>query len=157
MSKKMTVFGAGHKIALVTIPVLAVCLFTGMHYRQFFDFGAIPLSILLGTGLGLMVAGLTINFISAFLMLRAFKHGRLCTGGTYALCRNPMYASFIFLTIPGLSLALNSWAVLPVCSVLYAATSVYADEEEQWLADRFGGEWEAYAQQTGRILPKLLM
>ena len=155
MAGRMTVFGAGHKIALVIVPVFVASILAGWRYREFFDFGGIPFPALLGTGIGLMVTGLGLNFVSAVAMMRAFVRHRLLTTGTYAFSRNPMYASFIFLTVPGLSLVLNCWAVLAVSTVMYAATAFFVGEEERWLAQRFGNEWEQYTRHVGRIFPKV--
>jgi protein-S-isoprenylcysteine O-methyltransferase Ste14 len=151
----MTVIGAGHKIALAVAPAIALCTPLAWRYREFLRFGRIPFPVLLGAGIGLITVGLSINFLSAFAMMRAFRQGRLVTTGAYGLSRNPMYASFIFLTIPGVSLALNCWALLAASAALYAATAVFVADEERWLAGRFGGEWEQYTQQVGRIIPKV--
>ncbi|MBD3346613.1 MAG: hypothetical protein GF401_16275 [Chitinivibrionales bacterium] len=155
MTRNMTLFGAGHKIAALAFPGIALSLLIGFLFRDVFRFGTIPAPVLVGSGIGLMVVGLSVNFFSAFSMMRAFKEHRLLTSGPYGLSRNPMYASFIFLTIPGLSLALNCWAVLAASVALYAATARFAKVEEEWLAARFGTEWDAYAHQVGRIFPKV--
>lgn len=154
MSSKMTVFGAGHKIALFTFPALALAFLLWWRYREFFAFVPLKAPVRLGVGIGLMAIGLVVNFVSAFTMMRAFKQQRLLTTGTYALSRNPMYASFIFITIPGLSLALNSWVLLLVSPVLYLTTSIFVSDEERWLAKHFGDQWEQYSQKVGRIFPK---
>jgi protein-S-isoprenylcysteine O-methyltransferase Ste14 len=39
---------------------------------------------------------------------------RLFTSGTYAFCRNPLYASIILLIIPGIALLSNSVCAQPV-------------------------------------------
>jgi protein-S-isoprenylcysteine O-methyltransferase Ste14 len=155
MASKMSVFGAGHKIAVATVPTVAFCAAAAWRYGESFHYGGMPVPMLLGAGVGLIVVGLTVNFVAAFSMLRAFRQQRLLTSGIYSLSRNPMYASFIFLTIPGISLALNCWVMLGTSVALYVATSHFVVEEEWWLAERFGSKWEQYAQEVGRIFPKV--
>ena len=155
MPKKMTVLGAEHKIALVSFPAIAAILLFGLTYNEMFRFGQIPPPVLLGCGIGLIVVGLTINFGSAFFMMKAFRDVRLLKTGPYGLSRNPMYASFIFLILPGLSLVLNCSIALAASLVLYAAASFFVKQEEQWLAQNFGDEWDKYTNQVGRFFPKV--
>jgi protein-S-isoprenylcysteine O-methyltransferase Ste14 len=155
MKNTMTVLGAGHRIAAMMLPFLALAIAAEWPLENTIHFSFIPYPFLLGIGIGLMVVGLTINFVYAAFMLRAFKANRLETRGPYAFSRNPMYASFIILTIPGLSLALNNWAVLLVSIILYFAVWLLIGAEERWLADRFGDAWTVYAQHVGRVFPKL--
>jgi protein-S-isoprenylcysteine O-methyltransferase Ste14 len=151
----MTIFGAGHKIAAVTFPVLAIAIAAGFFFPVIFHFGPIPYPLLVGTGLGLIVIGLSVYCTAAIMMLRAFRNGQLATRGPYALSRNPMYASFIIFTLPGMSLVLNNWVILLVSVVLYDAITRFVKEEEQWLASKFGRSWTDYAARVGRIFPRL--
>jgi protein-S-isoprenylcysteine O-methyltransferase Ste14 len=155
MTSRMTVFGAAHKIALITLPVLALTLFLGMQYRGPFRYGVVPEPVLIRCGIGLMAAGLSITFASAIPMTRAFAQKRLLTARSYGIIRNPMYASFIFFTLPDLSLALNCRAVLTTSVALYLATAIFVKYEEVWLVRQFGDVWEAYTNRVGRIIPKV--
>ena len=75
--------------------------------------------------------------------------------GRATIRRNPMYASFIALTVPGIALVLNNWTVLPASIALYAAVSYFVKDEEQWLEAQFGAQWTEYSGRTGRIFPQL--
>jgi protein-S-isoprenylcysteine O-methyltransferase Ste14 len=155
MNDSMTIFGAGRRIAAITLPILVVAIAARWLLGTTLHFPIAPYSLMLGTGIGLIAVGLALNIVSARFMLKAFGSNRLETRGPYAISRNPMYASFIFLTIPGLSLALDNWAVLAVSVVLYIAVRVSIAAEERWLAAKFGDAWYAYAKRVGRIAPKL--
>ena len=155
MKKTMTVFGAGHKIAAVTVPFLGITLAAGYLRHELFTFGALPASLLIGTGCGLIVLGLAVNFTAAVMMMRAFAAKRLQTSGPYAISRNPMYTSFLLLTLPGMALVLNNWTILGVTAAVYAATTRFVREEERWLEEQFGAEWIEYTSRVGRILPRL--
>jgi protein-S-isoprenylcysteine O-methyltransferase Ste14 len=154
MKNTMTILGAGHRIAAMMLPFLGLAIAAAWLFGDITRFPLVPYPILLGAGIGLMVVGLAINFISAAFMLRAFKGNRLETRGPYAFSRNPMYASFIMMTIPGLSFVLDNWAVLLVTVVLYAAVRLSIGVEERWLSEKFGETWTAYARQVGSIIPK---
>jgi protein-S-isoprenylcysteine O-methyltransferase Ste14 len=155
MSTDMTVFGSGRRIAMVAFPALGLTIAAGYVRPGALIFGRLPFPVLLGTGLGLIAIGLAINSLSAAIMMKAFNAGRLETRATYAISRNPMYASFVAFTIPGISLVFNNWTVLIASLVLYYAVSYFVREEEQWLAARFGDDWKAYARRVGRIFPRL--
>lgn len=155
MSARMTVFGAGHKMGLVILPVLVPTILIAVLYPDLCSFGRLAPWLRFGFGSALVAVGLTINFVSAFAMMRAFGQKRLLTNGTYGLSRNPMYTSFILFTIPGVSLLLNCWAVLAVSPAIYAATVIFVKEEEAWLAMQFGARWEDYARRVGRVFPKV--
>lgn len=155
MKNKMTILGVGHRIAVIMLPFLALAIAAKWPLGDTVHFPLVTYPILLGAGIGLMVVGLIINFVSAAIMLRAFKGNRLETRGPYAFSRNPMYASFIMLTIPGLSLALDNWVVLPVSGILYIAVRLSIGTEERWLEQTFGEAWTAYARHVGKVFPRL--
>jgi protein-S-isoprenylcysteine O-methyltransferase Ste14 len=155
MHKNMTVIGSGRLIALAVLPLLMLAIWLGMHFSGALRFGQLAVPVLLGAGIGLIVVGLSLNFASALLMLRAFNRKQLSTTGPYAVSRNPMYASFIYCTIPGLALCLNNWAILFVSVTLYLAVVIFVKSEETWLAATFGDEYQTYVRRVGRIFPKL--
>ncbi len=154
MKKTMTALGIGRKLGLVLLPFLFVTVWAGHHFAPMFAYDHITYALLLGIGIGLIVIGLLMNSFSARYTLNAFKQGRLVTGGPFAVTRNPMYASFIFLTIPGLSLSLNNWLVA-LCSIaLYAGLHLLIVDEEKWLEEKFGAEYVAYKKHVGLVFPK---
>jgi steroid 5-alpha reductase family enzyme len=84
------------------------------------------------------------------------KNKSLTTTGPYAWTRNPLYLGTLLLTF-GHSL-MSGLPVAPIlfpglCLVLYLKT---IRQEETFLAERFGEEYEAYRQRTPRLLPRLL-
>ena len=154
--KNMTILGVGEKIAFVSFPYLALTIYAGIRFPATFKFGDLPYSLLLGTGCALMVIGLVLNFASAVTMIRAFNSKKLLTTGTYAFCRNPMYASFILLTIPGLALALNSWLVMTTSLIMYMALKVFIKGEEDYLMQQFGSQFAEYKKNVGLVVPRII-
>jgi protein-S-isoprenylcysteine O-methyltransferase Ste14 len=148
MSQRMTIFGIGHKLALISFPYLLLTI--GLHYwfAPFFTIRGIPAQLMTITGGILITIGLLINFSAAFAMMRAFADHRLLTGGWYACFKNPMYASFIFFTIPGLSLLLNSWLVWTGSIFLFLSLRRFIRVEESYLKTEFGEAYREYQQKV---------
>jgi protein-S-isoprenylcysteine O-methyltransferase Ste14 len=79
----------------------------------------------------------------------------LVTTGPYLLVRHPLYLSMIVMLL-GLVIGMRSiWGVV-LTLVAFTPASIYrAVLEEQYLADKFGTEWDRYAEITWFILPKV--
>lgn len=151
--KKMTVFGVGHKIAIPVFIYLGLAIWLTFRFENWFLFSPSMNSGLWISGIVLCTVGLSMNFVSAFMMMAAYYKERLATKGFYALFKNPMYASFIFFTIPGLALLLNSWLVLTASAVLFITCKIWVKSEEKWLENKFGDEYRTYRE---KVLIKII-
>ncbi len=80
---------------------------------------------------------------------------KLVTTGPYFLVRHPLYLSMIVMLL-GLVIGMRSiWGVL-LTLIAFTPASIYrATLEERHLADKFGTEWDRYAEVTWFILPKV--
>jgi protein-S-isoprenylcysteine O-methyltransferase Ste14 len=153
-NKKMTIFGIGEKIAVVTLPWAILMIWSGYHWElSFTDSFSLPLII---TGCLLIITGLIINFTSAIQMIKAFKDKKLLTTGFWGICRNPMYGSFVFFTIPGLSLALNIWPLLSASIIIYVMIRLQVKEEEQYLSEIFGEAYVNYKNNVNLLFPRII-
>ena len=78
----------------------------------------------------------------------------LVTGGPYAWVRHPFYMTVLLLLL-SVSLITANWFIglsgVSICAFFFLRTPL----EEQKLAERFGDDYGAYIQQTGRFLPRL--
>lgn len=80
---------------------------------------------------------------------------RLVTSGPYAHVRNPLYLGNFLIGL-GISAAANWWPAYALFAVVYACIyAVVIPVEEEYLKERFGSEYEAYAAGVGRIWPRL--
>lgn len=81
-------------------------------------------------------------------------HG-LVTHGIYTHVRHPMYAA-LWLWASSQPLLLHNWLGgalgIPAFAAMYA---LRIPREEAMMHDRFGAAWDAYAERTGRLLPRL--
>ena len=156
MSKKsdeMTIFGVGPKIGRIALPFCILTIAATLYFRNLFSFVLLPYVLLLITGVLMIVFGTIVNIASANQMIKAVREGKLLTTGYYEMIRNPMYASFIYLTIPGLSLVLNSWLVLTTSVVVYIVLQKFIPSEEAILEKKFGDEYKQYKSKVPRIIP----
>jgi protein-S-isoprenylcysteine O-methyltransferase Ste14 len=79
---------------------------------------------------------------------------RLVTSGPYRYIRHPLY-TFGYLAFTGLSLAAANWFIFAMLTLACTALVERTKQEEAKLLERFGAEYEAYRQRTGRYLPRV--
>jgi protein-S-isoprenylcysteine O-methyltransferase Ste14 len=82
------------------------------------------------------------------------KAQTLVTRGPYQWVRHPMYTSFVFLWT-GFLLLSSSWFIglTGILGFIWAIV-IRTPKEEQMMINRFGDEYVAYMQRTGRYLPR---
>jgi protein-S-isoprenylcysteine O-methyltransferase Ste14 len=85
----------------------------------------------------------------------ALKQGhRLIQSGPYRFVRHPLYSGLILAAV-GIGLCVTTWSSLLGIVSLVACFERRALREDALLASEFGGEFEAYRERTGRLLPRL--
>jgi len=102
--------------------------------------------ILIGGGFWLIAAAWTRLHAAA-------QTGRLAIEGPYERVRHPQYAGFIAIMVG----FLLQWPTLPTLVMFPILVVVYrrlAIREERDVAAAFGAEWDAYAAQTPRFVPR---
>jgi len=115
-------------------------------------------------GLATWVLGIPVAIVSLVLFLlsvREFsRHGTPVRGtepvttivatGPYRFSRNPIYLSFVLLQL-GIALTANSlWILLMVIPTLLYLSFGVIDQEESYLARKFGDEYGRYRQSVRR-------
>lgn len=86
-------------------------------------------------------------------LLAAQRDGVLATSGPYARLRHPQYAGFMLIMVG----FLLQWPTIPTLVMFPVLALVYrrlARREEQEVRERFGAEWDTYAQRTPRFIPR---
>ena len=80
---------------------------------------------------------------------------KLVQGGIFAHCRNPLYVGN-YLILLGVGLASNSLLFLSI-GIPFFAVAYWAiiAAEENFLRNKFGGEFEDYCARVNRLLPNL--
>lgn len=80
-------------------------------------------------------------------------NNNLCTTGTYAIVRNPLYSA-IAMVLSGIGLLLYNWwfLLLPVFCWLDITLMMKATEEK-WLSEMYGEEYTEYCKKVNRCIP----
>jgi protein-S-isoprenylcysteine O-methyltransferase Ste14 len=78
----------------------------------------------------------------------------LVTHGPYRRVRHPMYTAFILLWVAFLLLSANWFIGFTGITAFVWTTVIRTPKEEEMMSDRFGEEYLAYKQRTGRYLPR---
>ena len=82
-----------------------------------------------------------------------FKKGKLIKSGPFALCRNPIYASFIVFFAPAIAFFLNSWLILFGVVILYIIFKILIKQENNYLLKAFGNEYIKYKAEVNELIP----
>ena len=104
--QKMSFFGIGPKIGVILIPWLVITIIVSL-FTKLFSYTSGEKTYLMLSGAILLIVGLIFYFSSVRLLLNGLKSGKLVTSGTFSLCQNPLYVSFIFFLIPAISLLIT--------------------------------------------------
>lgn len=142
--------------AIVTTILPVVWLTTGL--LKFADYPLYPVPY--GLGAVVMAMGLWLFHRSHVdlgtnwsVTLQLRENHCLVTNGVYERTRHPMYSAMFLLAVAQ-ALFLPNWIVGPAYllgfGVLYAFRVGF---EERMMLDRFGSEYEAYMQRSGRLIP----
>jgi len=109
---------------------------------------------LLGIALGgALVAGAVFDLGSNLTPWpKPVKANELRTDGAYALSRHPIYAGLIVGCL-GVSLITQSYERLLLTNALYILLANKASREEEWLIDKHGEVYTAYAGRVPRFFP----
>lgn len=78
----------------------------------------------------------------------------LVTNGPYRWIRHPLY-SFGTLFFLGLSLVTAQWSLALMSGIAFTLLAIRARTEEAKLLERFGEEYRAYQERTGKYFPRL--
>jgi protein-S-isoprenylcysteine O-methyltransferase Ste14 len=140
--------GAGPKIMLPLFAAFAITAWLSYAYRPAFDYPLVPAEWTLALGALLIVTGVPFWLLATGMFLRAWFAGRLATRGPFAVMPNPIYGSWMVLIIPGISLALDWWPILLTSVAMYAAQRIFIREEDDFLREKFGGQYEEYRKKV---------
>lgn len=149
---RMSIWGVGPRILGPAILWGAASLAITYWRPSQFGFG-VSYGFVAVAGIFLGLLALPLFVWTTATLARARRRGELATGGPYAVCRNPLYAVWIFGWLPMIGLLCNSWLFLTCSAVVYVLARRYVPREEQYLQQRFGQEYSEYKKRTSAIVP----
>jgi protein-S-isoprenylcysteine O-methyltransferase Ste14 len=153
MITKMTFGGIGPKLALITLPYIVLTTLVIRRDPEFLKLN-FPGKEWLGiAGYTWICIGLVFYVWTIVVFLTDFNKGLLVTRGTFNLCRNPIYASFIVFFIPGLALVFQSGMIFSIALVLYLNFKISIHGENKVLQREFGAAYENYRKSVNEIIP----
>lgn len=81
----------------------------------------------------------------------------LITNGPFAYVRNPLYVGnmLMYAGVGVMSMALFPWLLFVAVLLFYLQYYVIVTQEEEYLAERFGTEYEDYKNSVGRFSPRI--
>jgi protein-S-isoprenylcysteine O-methyltransferase Ste14 len=120
---------------------------------------AIPASLRIVVGVGLVLAGVTAIVLAKRVLRNAGQPSGLgkpttqvVETGIYRFSRNPLYLGLVAV-LAGLGLSVNiAWWVLLTLPMLFALQRLLIIPEEQYLLGRFGEQYAAYMSRVRRWL-----
>ena len=151
--EKLSFLGVGPKIGRIMLPYLAIAIALTIIFPAIFTFGEPVREPLMIAGIIVLAIGLVFYLFTVIRMLPGIRANVLVTGGTYRLCKNPLYSALILFIVPGLGLLLNSWIVLTASILAYVVFRKYIHVEEELLERLFGDEFRKYRDKTSRFFP----
>ncbi|NJD22330.1 MAG: hypothetical protein FIA82_06620 [Melioribacter sp.] len=144
----MKITGAAPKIAVPTFLYIIVAAIIDYETKPAFQITEESYSTLLAIGIIMIIAGVIIVANIGKKLRKAFKSGLLMMDGLYRYFRNPMYAAYLLLIIPGIGLILNSWLVLSSVIINFVLFQVFIKDEYNYLHDKFGKDYQVYLQKV---------
>ncbi|HXR36556.1 MAG TPA: isoprenylcysteine carboxylmethyltransferase family protein, partial [Candidatus Binataceae bacterium] len=113
----------------------------------------IPYRVLLIPGLLLLLLGLPMWLCAVLSVMRAYNRDQLVTSGVFGICRHPVYAAWIVLNLPGLTLLTRSWPLMITPLVAYLVFKLLIGKEDDYLRRRFGNQYLEYRAKVNELIP----
>ncbi len=147
------IFGVGPKGAAITVILLAAAVWADralghpevLQYRSF----------MAALGALLVCAGLALIFWTTYVLRNWWVKNRLCTTGPFRWFRHPMYAAWISFICLGVAVYRDSWVFLLWVVSLHVVWRRLVVHEEKMMSECFQDEYRAYAERTGRFIPRV--
>ncbi len=153
MTRELSRWGVGPSILL---PTGAYAVVAGLATWLWPDpclITAVPQSVFIVAGIVLLAIGVPMLAVAGRAATVAYNSDKLATSGIFGLTRNPIYAAWIVLIIPGLVLLSRSWPLLLTPIVAYSAFKCRIRREDEYLEERFGDEYRRYEARVNELIP----
>lgn len=148
----MNIIGQGSNIVRTTLPFILAAILVNIFLPRIAalpgDFAGYKTAgiVLLGLGILLWICGLV-------QLLLFFPKGKLVTTGAFTVCRNPVYASYIVLILPGISFLTVTWVYFVPAVVMFIAFKRFIRKEEEDLIGIFGENYRNYMKKVPQVFP----
>lgn len=148
----MNILGRGPLVMLFALPALGAAVMLHIYMPRAARL-PLPSGVIAPLGALIIAAGAIMWLVAVAQLLTQFPRGKLVTTGAYAICRNPIYASFGILILPGISFVTGTWVYIVAGAVLCLGVLIFIRKEEQDLLRVFGDDYRSYVARVHRIVP----
>lgn len=150
---KISRWGVGPVFAILSFIYGMASIAVSRVFFPLFSIDLIMYPFLAASGAVLITAGIPLFVVSVIVVTKAYNADELVTNSVFALCRHPLYASWIVFIVPGIALIIDSWLALTTPIIMYMLLCVLIRKEESYLEERFGAKYKIYKKKTPCILP----
>jgi len=96
-NKKMSIWGVGIYFALISIIYSIFIIIINEYTKPLFIIKQLSQSVAVIIGIILLFIGIPYFILCRITIYKAYNKGKLAINGVYAMCRHPLYSSWIFL------------------------------------------------------------
>jgi protein-S-isoprenylcysteine O-methyltransferase Ste14 len=153
MEQRLSRFGVGPWLSAAMIATGAAAGFATYAWPDVCVLGFIPYDAVAPLGWAFIVAGAALWAAGLIAVHRAYNSDRLVTSGAFAVVRHPVYAAWLTLMLPGITLLTRSWPVALVPVAVYLVFKRMIRTEDEYLTKRFGQEYLDYRSRVNEVLP----
>ena len=153
MKKRLSRFGVGPKIMLSAIAYAALAAGMTNAWPEACVVAFVPRVVFQAAGEILLLLGIPMWLAAVVSVMRAYNGDQLRTSGVFGLCRHPVYAAWIVLLLPGITLLSRSWPLMLTPLVAYAVFKLLIHVEDEYLEARFGAGYRAYRARVRELVP----
>lgn len=151
--EKMSIFGIGPKLAILTIIYTVIMYFITKMTGEMFVIKQIPDSVIYVTCFLLLLIGIPFFITSVKTLLKGFPNGKLMIRGVYSIVRNPLYSSFICFIVPALVILTKSILVITTPVFMYFLFKILIKKEEEYLEQTFKQDFIEYKSKVCSVIP----
>ncbi len=153
MEKRLSRWGVGPKITASTLGFAAAGGILSYAFPQACVVPALGHPAATTLAAILLVIGAAMWLAAILSVMRAYNRDQLVTSGIFSIVRNPIYAAWIVLILPGLALLSRSWPLLVTPLAAYAVFRRTIHVEDEYLAKRYGKAYLEYRSRVSEIVP----
>ena len=146
-------FGAGPAGFLISLLLLGV---SGLLENRFSGFQIIANDLLRYSVFALLSLVAALMALWSVISLPLNERGtKLITVGAFKYFRHPLYGAFLSFFNFGLAFLLNNWIYIFWAVIQHPVWHWVIRGEEKLMQQLFPGDYEEYAQKTGRFFPRV--
>lgn len=148
----ISIFGKNKLHIWIPLIYFVAAVLLHLRFTSFFKITAYESWIVGIAGIVLIGAGV-LFYLYTLKTINRENNSKFITKGTFSICRNPIYASWIWFFIPGAGLSVNSWGIISTSLILYLIVIKNIKKSEAEKEKLYGEVYVEYKNSVNRIFP----